>query len=114
MSIELYDEYDYNKSTQFEFDGLTFICTCIACPEQYNVFKDEKQVGYVRLRWGGLRVDSPDYMGKEIYYTNYGDGYCGEFSDEDRPVQLAKIAKIINTHIEASDDSTAFNELPTQ
>jgi hypothetical protein len=53
-------------------------------------------------------------MGKEIYYTNYGDGYCGEFSDEDRPVQLAKIAKIINTHIEASDDSTAFNELPTQ
>jgi hypothetical protein len=107
MSIELYDEYDYNKSTQFEFDGLTFICTCIACPEQYNVFKDEKQVGYVRLRHGGLRVDSPDYLGEEIYYTEYGDDdYCGEFSDEDRPVWLAKITKIINEHIKADDETS--------
>ena len=36
--------------------GLNFKKTCDACPEQYDVFKDEKQVGYVRLRWGNLTV----------------------------------------------------------
>ena len=46
-------------------EGLDFKQTCGACPEQYDVFKDEKQVGYVRLRWGDLSCRYPDYEGDD-------------------------------------------------
>lgn len=38
----------------FEFSG-----TCLACPEQYDVRLEGKQVGYVRLRWGALILYVP-------------------------------------------------------
>ena len=36
-------------------NGLIVIQTCGACPEQYDVFLGDKQIGYVRLRGGALR-----------------------------------------------------------
>ena len=33
--------------------------TCSACPEQYDVFLDDKDVGYLRLRHGRFTVDCP-------------------------------------------------------
>lgn len=83
--------------------GLNFRCTCGVCPEQYDVFDDNgKIVGYVRLRWGGLRCDYPDYGGETIYYTEIGDGWTGCFeSEEQRMEHLNNIAdKIIDKIID--------------
>lgn len=41
------------------FNGLRFELTCGACPEQYDVYNGETQVGYVRLRWGGSTLRLP-------------------------------------------------------
>lgn len=58
-------------------NGLRLDMTCMACPEQYDVFKDDKpeQVAYYRLRHGGFTVDYPNVGAEQIYgaYTN-GDG----------------------------------------
>lgn len=49
--------------------------TCGACPEQYEVFKDGKQIAYYRLRHGEFRVDHPECGGETIYESEpQGDG----------------------------------------
>jgi hypothetical protein len=76
---------------------LNFKKTCDACPEQYDVFKDGKQVGYVRLRWGNLTVESPD-CGGELVYEHYfeNDSFKGCFdSTEERQKYLELIADCI-------------------
>lgn len=74
--------------------GLNFVKTCSACPEQYEVFKGRrKQVGYVRLRWGSLTCEYPDVGGEYIYTANIGNGYTGEFENqEQREYHLNAIA----------------------
>lgn len=75
-----------------------FVCTCEGCPEQYDVFdKDGNQVGYVRLRWGGLTAQCPDVGGIYIYSTGIGGGWTGCFqSDDQRMTHLTKIASRID------------------
>ena len=55
--------------------GFEVVQTCGGCPEQYDVFKDSVQVGYLRLRHGCFSVDVPNHCGTTIY-TAYpkGDG----------------------------------------
>lgn len=79
-------------------EGLLFECTCEACPEQYDVFKDDKQVAYVRLRWNHLRVSYPDVGGRDIYSKDITDyAMQGMFkSDEQRDYYLNEIARIVN------------------
>ena len=73
--------------------GLSFNKTCSACPEQYDVDYNGKQVGYIRLRWGRLAVKYPDVGGEIIYEASIGDGLTGEFeSEEQRQYHLANIA----------------------
>lgn len=78
--------------------------TCGACPEQYDAFMGEKQVGYLRLRHGFFSVDCPDVGGKQVFATSEVSG-DGMFTDEERPGMLAKakesIAKWLETHEEA-------------
>jgi hypothetical protein len=62
--------------------GLKFVLTCGACPEQYDVFYNGKQVGYIRLRWGTLRVDYPDVHGETVYSHSFDDGMKGCFDNE--------------------------------
>lgn len=38
------------------YNGLVFEQTCYACPEQYDVYKDDAIAGYVRLRWGSSKM----------------------------------------------------------
>lgn len=85
--------------------GLEFERTCTACPEQYDVFLDDRQVGYVRLRYGKLTVDYPDCLKERIYSTNIGGEWTGEFqSDEQRLYYLGKIAGIIYDRMEEEFD----------
>jgi hypothetical protein len=83
--------------------------TCLACPEQYDVYLEDKLVGYVRLRWGGLSCDYPDVGGDQVYtYSWYGkeslDGYLGQFPDDDqRDYHLEQIAKALYNRIYESE-----------
>lgn len=92
--LRVYEDEVYSDSNppNYVFDNLKFICTCGACPEQYDVVltKDGKryQVGYVRLRFGNLRVECPDYGGKEVYYQGFDD-------EDERLVYLQKAADAI-------------------
>ena len=86
--------------------GLNFKKTCGACPEQYDVFKDEKQVGYVRLRWGNLTVDSPDCGGKSVYEHYFGDAWKGSFDDNnERNKYLLIIANELNNYLEKQENA---------
>ena len=64
--------------------------TCGACPEQYDVFDEEtdEQVGYLRLRHGGFRVEYPDCGGETVYTASpNGDG-C--FTEDERDFYLSR------------------------
>jgi len=71
--------------------------TCSACPEQYDVYIDGFQIGYVRLRWGYLRCDTPDVGGRQVYSHEFDDAaYQGCFdSDDQRDYHLDLIAEIL-------------------
>lgn len=76
-------------------DGCRLICTCSACPEQYDVFDDNTgvQIGYLRLRHGYFRADVPDCGGETVYEADTaGDGIFDE--DERMPELTAAVAAI--------------------
>jgi len=50
---------DYQKPKTRDIKGLNFKLTCSESPEQYDVFKGDTQVAYVRLRHGWLYVSDP-------------------------------------------------------
>ena len=59
--------------------GCDLVCTCSAHPEQYDVFHDGKQIGYLRLRSGHFYAEHPVCGGKQVYHANVtGDG---DFTD---------------------------------
>ena len=62
----------------------------------YNIFKDGKQVGHARLRYGYLRCEYPCFNGREIYSAKIGDGWGCEFqTEEERTEHLNAIADVI-------------------
>lgn len=71
-------------------DGYRLVCTCSACPEQYDVFDDKTgdKVGYLRLRHGHFRADAPD-CGDETVYESFTGG-DGIFDDDERMPELRK------------------------
>ena len=86
-----------------KIENYVFCLTCIACPEQYDVFdKDNELIAYVRYRHGRLTVN-PYILGTDdidletlIYSEEIGDEYDGCFSDEEeRLVILNKAAEKI-------------------
>lgn len=67
---------------------LHFERTCMAMPEQYEVFRDGRQIGYLRLRHGHFRAHYPDHDSREPVYSTgvRGDGFFHD--DEERSQQL--------------------------
>lgn len=66
--------------------------TCRACPEQYDAFVGDKQVGYLRLRHGHFSVEFPDCGGEILYEAStIGDGIFDD-SERDNHIQRAKDA----------------------
>lgn len=77
----------------YEFRGIKLVLTCGACPEQYDAFLDNRQVGYLRLRHGYFRVDFPDCGGETIFEAMpEGDG---AFGIEEREGYLRKAVDAI-------------------
>lgn len=66
---------------------IRLVCTSGACPEQYDAFLGDKQVGYLRLRHGLLRVQCPNSNG-EVVYIAYPEGDGVFDSSEERDYYL--------------------------
>lgn len=77
----------------------TLIQTCGACPEQYDVVREGKQVGYLRLRHGSFRADCPDCMSETVLMTRdvKGDGI---FESYERDFWLKEAITSIDKHLE--------------
>jgi hypothetical protein len=76
--------------------------TCGACPEQYDVFLEGQQIGYLRLRHGHFRVYYPDYMSDEIVYQASPDG-DGVFEYNERSFYLTNaVEALLKRHTEKS------------
>lgn len=92
-----------NNKPDFIINGLKFIGTCGACPEQYDVVYDGLDgityiVGYVRLRYGYLYCSFPDVGGKKIYEYTFKEnsGWLGTFpTNISRIEHLTKISSAI-------------------
>lgn len=80
-------------SGEIEINGLRLVCTCSACPEQYDVFDGDTQVGYLRLRHGWFRADVP-ICGGEMVYDAYPRG-DGAFEDDERMHYLTEAVAAI-------------------
>ena len=110
MNPEKYKDYLDNIRNLGKEDsticGLRFAITCGSCPEQYDVFKDGVQVGYVHLRGGDLYASFPDSgRESEVIYSHHFDGeenqWKGDFeSDEERARYIVAIANAINERLE--------------
>ena len=67
-----------------EVFGFKLVCTCGACPEQYDVFDaGGQQVGYLRLRHGCFSAEYPECGGDEVFYSEASDG-DGQFDANER------------------------------
>jgi hypothetical protein len=82
--------------TDRELDGLKLVCTCGACPEQYDVFDATgEKVGYLRLRHGHFRAECPDVFEETVYAaTPKGDGI---FETAERAHYLREAVAAIKT-----------------
>lgn len=87
-----------------------FLKTCEACPEQYDVYtKNGDQVGYVRLRWGTLRVDYPKVGCETIYEYKFEDGMKGGFDDqEERDTYLNQIVDTLKPLLYVTDKECKY------
>lgn len=104
----MFENDDYCPSDNDTVIGrYRLICTCGACPEQYDVYDEvtKKQVGYLRLRHGYFRADLDDCGGETVYEaeTN-GDGIFDE--DERMPQLHAAIAAIDLALVERARSET--------
>ena len=90
-------DFDKDIRPDFAIDGYKLVCTCSACPEQYDVFNDNnKLVGYLRLRHGQFRADCPDVGGTTVYSSRpSGDGM---FEPEERMPELIKAVAAIKEY----------------
>lgn len=75
----------------------TLVQTCYACPEQYDAYIGEEQVGYFRLRHGRFYVDSPDAGGYTVYQASpKGDGI---FMDDEREYYLTEACNALRQYL---------------
>ena len=74
--------------------GYDIIRTCEASPEQYEVFKDGDQVGYMRLRHGSFYASIPGSGGRVVFTASpKGDGL---FDDDERLYYLTRAIEAID------------------
>lgn len=80
-----------------EINGYKLVCTCPACPEQYDVLNSNgSKVGYLRLRHGHFRADCPACGGETVYESDTkGDGI---FDDDERIPEITKALAAITDY----------------
>lgn len=75
-------------------NGFKLQLSCVACSEQYDVYKDGKQIAYYRLRHGVFTVHIT--QGNQVIelYKVYPNG-DGIFTDDERLNYLATALRIV-------------------
>jgi hypothetical protein len=85
-----------------DLNGYELKMTCSACPEQYDVFKDGKEVGYIRLRFGNFTCSAVLENGgwsEEEYHEKLDDEWSGCFDDDmERSRYLEKAIEWLNEY----------------
>ena len=86
-----------HNNGNFTILGCELVQTCGACPEQYDVFLHDNQIGYLRLRHGSFTADYPDAGGSLVYSASpNGDGI---FEDAEREFYITQaVMAILNAH----------------
>lgn len=74
---------------------ITLVKTSCGCPEQYDAFLGNEQVGYLRLRHGRFTVECPD-VGHTTVYEAKPEG-DGAFERTERRKYLSKAVNAIMT-----------------
>jgi hypothetical protein len=77
--------------------GFDLVRTCVACPEQYDVYWWEDTVAYLRLRHGVFYAACPDVGGDIVYRVDIGDD-AGVFLDTEREHYLTAAIDAIIEH----------------
>ncbi len=72
--------------------GCKLILTCGACPEQYDMFFGEENIGYLRLRHG--RFYAQYVPTQDVVYVSYPKG-DGIFDDDEREEHLTNAVKAL-------------------
>ncbi len=88
------------ERSEFELEDLKFKRITQMCPEQYDVFKNGKQVAYIRLRWGHFTVEAPDVYGKLVFEKQFKDHLKGAFAINERIKYLRLAAKKIKKKLQ--------------
>lgn len=87
--------------------------TCGACPEQYDVFKDGEQVGYLRLRHGYFYAEFRGGAYETVYEAHpRGDGIFD--SEEEREHHIGKALNAIARRIRGTSDDDVLVDLLAQ
>lgn len=81
------------KRRNLIIDGCELVMTCGFSPEQYDVCKNGKIVGYLRLRDGLFRADVPCCGGETVYSAETTGTYM--FERYERLKHLRKAVKAI-------------------
>lgn len=78
-------------------EGFTVALTCISCPEQWDIFYDGRQVGYLRCRHSRWSLEYPDCGGelliREPWHPERGE-YESNFDDE-RPAVFERVFRAL-------------------
>ena len=95
MNNDCYKDYRDEYPMRI-INGYKLVKTCSACPEQYDVFKDGKQFGYLRLRNGHFYASVPDCSAEVVYEASpVGDGM---FDDDERDMYLTEAIEAIDRY----------------
>lgn len=69
--------------------GVSIRLTCESTPEQYDVLRGRRKIGYVRFRYALLTVEYPDAYGELLFEEHWpvdsrGDEYRSEWDTQDQ------------------------------
>lgn len=80
--------------------------TCVACPKQWEGYKDDGTFIYIRYRHGSFRIDEGE-VGNAIHQEYIGHELAGSMEDDEFK---ALINKVIPEPIELKSYSTYMRE----
>lgn len=93
---------DDSQLKEYEVGEFVFKKFSSFCPEQWHIYRDNEIIGYIRTRWGDVRVD--------YYKTGYED-YKQDFSWDKVDVIVDKNSGGFGTFDTDEERITLFNQV---
>lgn len=95
-------------------EGIQIILTCESCPEQYEVRRDGREIGYIRFRHAKLRVEYPTCGGERLFYEEWpilrkGDEHRSKWDTQDQ--RAHDLTRFIEMLVKR-DDAAQKDNLP--